>query len=231
MAGRRARDRLRSAVHKPGQTARRAGIPPRCAHDLPIPRVRRSRWADELWSEHSEHGTSSRHLHRPHPQGRQARRLAGAAVHQGRVDHQPQDRQGARPRNAGHAARPRRRGYRMIRRREFITLLGGALVAWPLAARAQQGERIRRIGALIGFAETDSYGQASANAFRQGLEQLGWVEGRNIRVDHRFAAGDPALYKTYAAELVGLRPDVILAGATPAVAVLQPTTRTIPIVL
>ena len=119
----------------------------------------------------------------------------------------------------------------MMRRREFITLLGGAAVAWPLAARAQQSaERIRRIGALIGFAETDSIGQASANAFRQGLEQLGWVEGRNIRVDYRFAAGDPALYKTYAAELVGLRPDAILAAATPAVAVLQPMTRTIPIV-
>ena len=117
-----------------------------------------------------------------------------------------------------------------MRRREFITLLGGAAAAWPLAARAQQPERMRRIGALIGFAETDSFGQASANAFRQGLEQLGWVEGRNIRVDYRFAAGDPTLYKTYADELVGLRPDAILAGATPAVAVLQPMTRTIPIV-
>src|SRR5215510_6223348 len=89
---------------------------------------------------------------------------------------------------------------RHTRRRAFITLLGGA-AAWPLAARAQQpAERIRRIGALIGFAATDSYGQASANAFRQGLEQLGWVEGRNILVDYRFAAGDSALYKTYADE-------------------------------
>ena len=118
-----------------------------------------------------------------------------------------------------------------MKRREFITLLGSAAIAWPRAARAQEpAERIRRIGALIGFAETDSIGQASANAFRQGLEQLGWVEGRNIRVDYRFAAGDPALFKTYADELVGLRPDAILAGATPAVAVLQPMTRTIPIV-
>ena len=118
-----------------------------------------------------------------------------------------------------------------IGRRECLVALGGTAVAWPLAARAQQtAERIRRIGVLIGFAETDSYGQASANAFRQGLEQLGWVEGRNIRVDYRFAAGDPALFKTYADELVGLRPDAILAGATPAVAVLQPMTRTIPIV-
>ena len=118
-----------------------------------------------------------------------------------------------------------------IRRRKFLAQLLGGVAAWPLAARAQQpAERIRRIGALIGFAETDSIGQASANAFRQGLEQLGWVEGRNIRVDYRFAAGDPALFKTYADELVGLRPDAILAAATPAVAVLQPMTRTIPIV-
>src|SRR6476659_3502571 len=117
-----------------------------------------------------------------------------------------------------------------IRRREFVALLGGAVTLWPLDARAQQPERMRRVGALIGFAETDSYGQASANAFRQGLEQLGWVEGRNIRVDYRFAAGDPTLYKTDADELVGLRPDAILAGATSAVAVLQPMTRTIPIV-
>jgi putative ABC transport system substrate-binding protein len=92
-----------------------------------------------------------------------------------------------------------------VKRREFITLLGGAAATWPVGASAQ-GERMRRIGALIGFAETDSYGQASANAFRQGLEQLGWVEGRNIRIDYRFAAGDPVLYKTYADELVGLRP-------------------------
>src|SRR5262249_61714413 len=111
----------------------------------------------------------------------------------------------------------------MMRRREFITLLGGA--ALPVAARGQQGERIRRIGALIGFAETDSYGQASANAFRQGLEQLGWVEGRNILVDYRFAAGDPILYKTYAAELVSLRPDAILAAAAPPVARARLSTR------
>jgi putative ABC transport system substrate-binding protein len=115
-----------------------------------------------------------------------------------------------------------------MQRRTFITLLGGAAVAWPLAARAQQSERIRRVGALIAFAETNSDGQAAAAAFRHGLEQLGWVEGKNIHVDYRFAAGDPALYKTYAAELVGLSPDAILAGASPAA--MAPLTRTIPIV-
>jgi putative ABC transport system substrate-binding protein len=117
-----------------------------------------------------------------------------------------------------------------MKRRKFIALIGGAAATWPLAARAQQGERMRRVGALIAFAEKDSIGQASAAAFRRGLERLGWVEGRNIQVDYRFASGDPSLYKTYAAEVVGLSPDAILAGASPAVAVLQPLTRTIPIV-
>ena len=117
-----------------------------------------------------------------------------------------------------------------MKRRDFITLLGGAAAGWPFVACAQPADRVRRVGALIAFAEKDSLGQATATAFRQGLERLGWVEGRNIRVDYRFASGDPALYKTHAAELVGLSPDAILAGASPAVAVLQPLTRTIPIV-
>jgi putative ABC transport system substrate-binding protein len=117
-----------------------------------------------------------------------------------------------------------------MKRREFITLLGGATVGWPLATRAQQPERIRRVGALIAFAENDSYAQAGVDSFRHGLERLGWVEGRNIHVDYRFAAGDPALFNTYAAEMVGLSPDAILAGASPAAMALQPLTRTIPIV-
>jgi putative ABC transport system substrate-binding protein len=116
-----------------------------------------------------------------------------------------------------------------IERREFIALLGGT-AAWPLAARAQQPERMRRVGALVAFGEKDSIGQACAAAFRHGLERLGWVEGRNIQVDYRFAAGDLALYRTYAAELVGLSPDAILAGASPAVAALRPLTNNIPIV-
>jgi putative ABC transport system substrate-binding protein len=116
-----------------------------------------------------------------------------------------------------------------IGRRELLAALGGAAAAWPIAAHAQQS-RMRRVGALIAFAEKDSVGQDSAAAFKRGLERLGWVEGRNIQVDYRFASGDPALYKTYAAELVGLSPDAILAGASPAVAALQPLTRTIPIV-
>src|ERR1700722_10148350 len=117
-----------------------------------------------------------------------------------------------------------------MRRREFITLLGGAAAAWPLTAPAQPTGQMRRVGAVIAFAEKDSVGQASATAFKSGLEHLGWVEGRNIQVDYRFASGDPTLYKAHAAELVSRSPDAILAGASPAVAALQPLTHTIPIV-
>ena len=118
---------------------------------------------------------------------------------------------------------------RSFGRREFIAALGGA-AAWPLAGHAQQPERIPRVGALIAFPENDPLAQAIVTAFAQGLARLGWVEGKNIRIDYRFAAGNPALFKTYAAELVGLAPDAILASNTPAVAALRQQTRTIPIV-
>ena len=116
-----------------------------------------------------------------------------------------------------------------MRRRGFITLLAGA-AAWPLAAHAQQPERMRPVGVLISNAENDPTSQAYVTAFAEALRHLGWVEGKNIRIDYRFAAGDPALYKTYAAELVGLSPDAILASSTPAVAALREQTRTTPIV-
>src|SRR5499425_2433355 len=96
---------------------------------------------------------------------------------------QPQDREGAWPRSAADAARPRRRGDRMMRR-EFITLLGGA-ATWPLVARAQQGERVRRVGVLMPFAEDNPVGQARLAAFLEGLRQLGWADGRNVRIDSR----------------------------------------------
>jgi putative tryptophan/tyrosine transport system substrate-binding protein len=114
-------------------------------------------------------------------------------------------------------------------RREFITILGAA-AAWPLAGHTQQPGRMRRVGALIAFPENDPNTQAFVTAFAQALGRFGWVEGKSIRIDYRFAAGDPTLYKTYAAELVGLAPDAILAGPTPAVAALREQTRTIPIV-
>ena len=116
-----------------------------------------------------------------------------------------------------------------MRRREFITLLGGA-AAWPLAARAQQPAQIRRIGMLIGYAENDPETRARLAAFRQALEQLGWKEGRSIRIDYRFAPASPDQAQQFARELVALRPDVLVGNSTPAAAALLSETRTIPIV-
>jgi putative ABC transport system substrate-binding protein len=116
-----------------------------------------------------------------------------------------------------------------MKRREFVGLVAGA-AAWPLAARAQQGERMRRIGIIPPAAESDLDSQARLAAFRQGLEQLGWKEGRNIRFDYRWPNGNAELIKTYAADLVALSPDLILTGITPAVQALKLETRTIPIV-
>src|SRR6516164_8511788 len=103
---------------------------------------------------------------------------------------------------------------RHTKRREFITLLGGA-AAWPLAARAQQGEPMRSIGVLTADAEDDPEVEARLTAFRQGLDRLGWSEGRNVRIDYRFGANNPDHYQSLAKELVRLQPDVLFAIATP----------------
>jgi putative tryptophan/tyrosine transport system substrate-binding protein len=117
---------------------------------------------------------------------------------------------------------------RHTRRREFIPLLGGAAASWPLAARAQQPERMRRIGVLVGGAENDP--TATPAALREGLAKLGWIEGRNLRTDVRFAAGDLERIRAYAAELVSLAPDVIVTSAASAARAVQQQTQTIPIV-
>jgi ABC-type uncharacterized transport system substrate-binding protein len=116
-----------------------------------------------------------------------------------------------------------------MRRREFITLLGGGAF-WPLAARAQQPEGMRRIGALMNLAEDDAEGQARIAAFVQGLQQLGWTDGRNVRIDYRWAAADVDRSRKSAAALIALAPDVILATAFPATQALQQATHTVPIV-
>jgi len=116
-----------------------------------------------------------------------------------------------------------------MRRRAFITLLGGA-AAWPLAARAQQGERLRRIGVLQSLAADDAEGQARLAAFAQGLQQSGWIIGRNVRIDTRWAAGDAERIRRYAAELVALTPDVILVVGAPATGSLLQATGAVPIV-
>ena len=118
-------------------------------------------------------------------------------------------------------------------RREFITLLGGAAAAsasWPLAARAQQPNRMRRIGAFVSLGAGDAEGRARLTAFVQGLKELGWTDGGNVRIDTRWSAGDAERNRTHAAELVALAPDVILASGGTVVGLLQQATRTVPIV-
>src|SRR5262249_19207266 len=137
-------------------------------------------------------------------------------------------RQDAWPHRARQAARRRRRGDRM-KRRAFISLFGGAAAPWPLAARAQQGDR-RRVAMLSGLAASDPEGQARITAFQHGLRELGWIVGRNLQIDFRWGAGDAAEMRTLARELVGLKPELIVGMTTPAVAALVEETKTIPIV-
>src|SRR5262245_13264237 len=118
----------------------------------------------------------------------------------------------------------------MIGRREFITLLGGAAAQWPLAVRAQQPERMRRIGVLMARNADDPDEQARLTAFLQGLQESGWSDGRNVRIDIRWSAADSERRRRYAAELVALAPDVILADTSTVVAALQQATQIVPIV-
>jgi putative ABC transport system substrate-binding protein len=117
-----------------------------------------------------------------------------------------------------------------IRRRQFVSLLGGVAVAWPLAARAQQGERMRRIGVLMASAEDDSQTQSFVRDFREGLEKLGWTNGRNVTIDIRWSAGDAERLRANAVELADLKPDVIFAAGASALLRLKEATQTIPIV-
>jgi putative ABC transport system substrate-binding protein len=117
----------------------------------------------------------------------------------------------------------------MIRRREFITFLGGA-AAWPLAARAQQGDRVRCIGVLMGGDENEPEVKLRLSAFTQALTGLGWTEGRNMRMDRRWVGGDINRIRALAQELVGLQPDIIVTGGATATVAVQQETRTIPIV-
>ena len=117
-----------------------------------------------------------------------------------------------------------------MKRREFITLFGGAAVAWPLATRAQEPQLMRRIGVLMGWNETDREAQSNLAAFVRELQQLGWTDGRNVRIDYRWSNGDVNRMQIFSKELVGSAPDAILAHTTPVTAALQRETRTVPIV-
>jgi putative ABC transport system substrate-binding protein len=117
-----------------------------------------------------------------------------------------------------------------MRRRDFVNLLGGAAASWPLVARAQQPDRMRRIGAFVSLGAGDAEGRARLTAFVQGLKELGWTDDGNVRIDTRWSAGDAERNRTHAAELVALAPDVILASGGTVVGLLQQATRTVPIV-
>ena len=118
----------------------------------------------------------------------------------------------------------------ILQRREFITLLGSAAAAWPLAARAQQPERMRLVGLLMGYPEGDLQAQANVKAFREGLQSLGWIEGRNIRLEFRWAGGDPDKARAFAKELISMKPDTIVPSTNQVTAILLQETRAIPIV-
>jgi hypothetical protein len=117
-----------------------------------------------------------------------------------------------------------------LRRRQFITVLGGAAVAWPIVAGAQQPERMRRIDVLMAYAESDPEGQALVAAFREGLQKLGWTESRNVRIETRWATADLELMQRFATEIVALQPDLILTQNTPTTAAMLQQTRSIPII-
>jgi len=116
-----------------------------------------------------------------------------------------------------------------MRRREFITLLGSATV-WPLAVRAQQPDGLRRIGVLMPLADNDPDAQANITAFRQAMQKLGWTDGHNVRIEYRWGGANPERVRTYASELVALKPDVIVAASALVLQPLQQQTRGIPIV-
>ena len=115
-----------------------------------------------------------------------------------------------------------------MKRRGFIAGLGSAAAAWPVVGRAQRGDRVRRIGVLMGYDESDPEGKARLSGFRQGLTELGWTEGRNVRMEVLWAADNVDRVRALAKELVDLQPDVVLATNTPTTAALQPETRTSP---
>src|SRR6516165_5742690 len=168
-----------------------------------------------------------RPLCRSHSQGREAGRPAGAGAHQVRFGAQSQDSERARPHCAADIACSRRRGDRMMKRRDFITLLGGAAAAWPLAARAQQPAKLPTIG-LVGGAIPSTQG-AWITAFVQRLRELGWIENRAVAIEVRWAEGRNERYSEIAAEFVRLKVDVIVTQGTPATIAAKQVTSVIPI--
>src|SRR5262249_53942072 len=170
-----------------------------------------------------------RGLRRQDSQGCEAGGPSSRARDEVHDDRQSQDRPGDGHRHAHIDSAARRRGDRM-KRRQFIALVGGAAVAWPLAARAQQRDQVRRIGVLAPAAANDPVWQARVGAFPQALALLGWIIARNVRIDPRWATPDAATIRREAEELAALAPDVILAAGHSSAAPLLQATRTLPFV-
>src|SRR5262249_41901394 len=194
--------------------------------------VCRNRGPDELRNQHFGCVAPVRLLRRPHPEGGEASRFTCFTIDQVRAGHQRSDCKNPPAYRSGQAAGRRRRGDRMsakMKRREFITLLGGVAAAWPLAARAQQSDRMRRIGMLIPLNADDKVAQDRIAVFVQGLKELGWIEGRNVQFDIRFGAGVATTLKQ-ATEMVALAPEVILANGSAAMGPLLQVTSIVPIV-
>src|SRR5262249_21123574 len=156
---------------------------------LPVSRIRGRGRIAELWREHHRCLSQLRRLYREDSQRRKTRRSTGAAADQVRDGNQSQDRRGARQQNLRQSTLARRRDDRM-KRREFSSLFGGMAAAWSLAAHAQQVERVRRVGVLLGLVADDPEGQARLARYQQALQQLGWIEGRNLRIDIRWGGGN-----------------------------------------
>src|SRR5262249_2336407 len=194
----------------------------------------RARKSDLLCAKLRGPVSALRRLRRQNSAWNEAGRHPGRAADQVRTRRQPDDRQGTWPHDPGDIPRARRRGDRMTRapmqRRSFLTLLGTSAAAWPLAARAQQDGRVRRIGVLMNLPADDPEGQTRNAAFLQGLQEAGWSSGRPLRIEYRWAAGETDRFRRYAAELTALAPEVILASGNSALEPLQQATRTLPIV-
>src|SRR6516164_3617313 len=196
---------------------------------LPISRICSGRRLDELQRQLPGSLSRGRQLRGETSQWREARGPSGHAIGQIRAGDQPQNLQGAGARYSSEAARARRRGHR-VRRREFNTLLTGAAVTWPLAARAQQADPVRQVGMLLSGTADDAVFQTWVGAFLQGLAQSGWIIGGNVRIETRWAGSKADDIRRYAQELVALAPDVILAHGGSTVRPLLQSTRSIPIV-
>ena len=182
-------------------------------------------------TELSSHVSARRHLRRQDPQGRQARRPARRAAHQVRAGHQPQDRQGPRPHDPAVAPAAGRSGDRVMDRRTFLGTIAGGLLAVPLAAEAQPATKTSRIGYLSPTSASEPDNRRRLGALREGLRDLGYVEGQNFTIESRWAEGEYGRLPDLAAELVNLKVDVIVTYAPPAIQAAKHATGTIPIVM